>query len=151
MRLFFSVSLFHTSLSKPPTHPSSRDTYTRSLLTLERSTRKARRGGVPVSSYHFGPPGRDSVYYTPPMGRIGVHHPREIVRVERDYTGGEIVQFSSVYPMELEGRVSPFFFSFCKFTMSCVIAGISLYIHADHASAVHGKHQRYQRDPYLGL
>jgi hypothetical protein len=43
------------------------------------------------------------------MGRIGVHHPREIVRVERDYTGGEIVQFTSVYPMELEGRVSPFF------------------------------------------
>jgi hypothetical protein len=46
------------------------------------------------------------------MGRIGVHHPREIVRVERDYSGGEIVQFSSVYPMELDGRVSPFFFSF---------------------------------------
>ena len=45
------------------------------------------------------------------MGRIGVHHPREIVRVERDYTGGEIVQFSSAYPLELEGRVSiPFFF-----------------------------------------
>ena len=79
-------------------------------LTLEHSTRKVRRGGVPVSSYHFGPPGRDSVYYTPPMGRIGVHHPREIVRVERDYTGGEIVQFSTAYPMELEGRVSLFFF-----------------------------------------
>ncbi|KAF8499124.1 Golgin subfamily A member 7/ERF4 family-domain-containing protein, partial [Russula emetica] len=62
---------------------------------------------VPVSSYRFGPPGRDSVYYTPPMGRIGVHHPREIVRVERDYTGGEIVQFASVYPMELEGRITP--------------------------------------------
>jgi hypothetical protein len=40
------------------------------------------------------------------MGRIGVHHPREIVRVERDYTGGEIVQFSSAFPMELENRVS---------------------------------------------
>ena len=61
---------------------------------------------MPVSSYSFGQPGRDSVFYTPPMGRIGVHHPREIVRVERDYTGGEIVQFASVYPMELEGRVS---------------------------------------------
>jgi hypothetical protein len=48
------------------------------------------------------------------MGRIGVHHPREIVRVERDYTGGEIVQFSSVYPMELEGRVSLFFFFFAN-------------------------------------
>jgi hypothetical protein len=48
------------------------------------------------------------------MGRIGVHHPREIVRVERDYTGGEIVQFSSAYPMELEGRVSRFFFLFAN-------------------------------------
>ena len=132
----FLVSLFY---STPSLFCSVR-------LTLERSTGKARRGGVPVSSYRFGPPGRDSVFYTPPMGRIGVHHPREIVRVERDYTGGEIVQFASVYPMELEGRVSNFltFFS-CKFTMSCV------YIHADHASAVHGKHQRYQRDPYICL
>jgi hypothetical protein len=86
------------------------------------------------------------------MGRIGVHHPREIVRVERDYTGGEIVQFSSVYPMELEGRVSPFFFLlFANLPMSCVIADISLYVHADHASAVHGKHQCYQRDPNIGL
>ncbi len=65
---------------------------------------------MPVSSYRFGPPGRDSVFYTPPMGQIGVHHPREIVRVERDYTGGEIVQFSSTYPLELEGRVSVLFF-----------------------------------------
>ena len=40
------------------------------------------------------------------MGQIGVHHPREIVRVERDYSGGEVVQFSSTYPMELRGRVS---------------------------------------------
>jgi len=67
---------------------------------------------VPISSYRFEPPGRDSVYYTPPMGRIGVHHPREIVRVERDYTGGEIVQFTSVFPLELEGRVSLLLISF---------------------------------------
>jgi len=70
-------------------------------------TGKSRRGGAPVSSYRFGSPGHDSVYFTPPMGRIGVHHPREIVRVERDYTGGEIVQFSSAYPVELEGRITP--------------------------------------------
>ncbi|KAF8480902.1 Golgin subfamily A member 7/ERF4 family-domain-containing protein, partial [Russula ochroleuca] len=61
---------------------------------------------VPVSSYRFGP-AHDSAYSGPPMGRIGVHHPREIVRVERDYTGGEIVQFSSAFPMELEGRITP--------------------------------------------
>lgn len=115
VRVFFaSVSLLFTC---PCTHPSLPDTYTIHCSVLfcsthafECSTGRARRGGVPVSSYRFVPPGRDSVYYTPPMGRIGVHHPREIVRVERDYTGGEIVQFMSVYPMELEGRVSLSFF-----------------------------------------
>jgi hypothetical protein len=61
---------------------------------------------VPVSSYYYGPPPADSAYFTPPLGQIGVHHPREIVRVERDYSGGEIVQFASTFPMELEGRVS---------------------------------------------
>jgi hypothetical protein len=34
-----------------------------------------------------------------------VHHPREILRIERDYTGGEVIQFSPSYPLELEGRV----------------------------------------------
>src|SRR6267142_978379 len=70
--------------------------------------RQVKRKVVPASSYHLGPPPEDSAYFTPPVGQIGVHHPREIVRVERDYTGGEVVQFSSAYPMELEGRVSGF-------------------------------------------
>jgi hypothetical protein len=81
------------------------------------------------------------------MGRIGVHHPREIVRVERDYTGGEIVQFATVYPMELDGRVS---LSFYFFVQIYQVVRHCLYIHADHASAVHGKHQRHQRGPYIG-
>jgi len=60
------------------------------------------------------------------MGQIGVHYPREMIRVERDYSGGELVQcayqrqfhlkatlipmdrFYSTYPIELEGRVRPF-------------------------------------------
>ncbi|KAI9460207.1 Golgin subfamily A member 7/ERF4 family-domain-containing protein [Lactarius psammicola] len=62
---------------------------------------------VPVSSYYFGPPPPNSAFFTPPVGQIGVHHPREIVRVERDYSGGEIVQFSSTYPLEFEGRITP--------------------------------------------
>jgi hypothetical protein len=65
-----------------------------------------KRRVVPVSRYRFGSPPEDSAYFSPPVGQIGVHHPREIVRVERDYTGGEVMQFSSVYPLELEGRVS---------------------------------------------
>jgi len=62
---------------------------------------------IPRSSYYTGPPGPDSAFGTPPIGQIGVHHPREVVRVERDYSGGEIVQFSGTWPLELEGRITP--------------------------------------------
>ncbi|OCH84764.1 hypothetical protein OBBRIDRAFT_829289 [Obba rivulosa] len=62
---------------------------------------------VPHSSYYFAPPPPDSAYGTDPIGQIGVHHPREIVRIERDYTGGELPQFAPVYPLELEGRITP--------------------------------------------
>lgn len=60
---------------------------------------------IPKSSYYFGPPPPDSAYGTAPIGQIGVHHPREIIRVERDYTGGELIQFAPIYPLELENRV----------------------------------------------
>lgn len=63
------------------------------------------RPPIPHSSYYFGPPPVDSAYGTNPIGHIGIHHPREIFRVERDYTGGELVQFAATYPLELEGRV----------------------------------------------
>jgi len=62
---------------------------------------------IPKSSYYFGPPPSDSAFGTPPMGQIGVHHPREVIRIERDYTGGELVQFAPIYPLELEGRITP--------------------------------------------
>lgn len=45
------------------------------------------------------------MYGTDPQGLVGIHHPREIVRVERDYACGEVPQFSPAYPLELEGRV----------------------------------------------
>jgi len=61
----------------------------------------------PKSSYYMGPPLGPSVYGTPPVGQLGLHHPREIVRIERDYDNGELVQFSSAYPMELQGRITP--------------------------------------------
>jgi len=60
---------------------------------------------IPKSAYYFGPPPPDSAYGTAPIGQIGVHHPREILRIERDYTGGEVIQFAPIYPLELEGRV----------------------------------------------
>jgi hypothetical protein len=77
---------------------------------LEFCRQVKKRHVVPISAYRLGPPPEDSAYFTPPVGQIGVHRPREIVRVERDYTGGEVVQFSSAYPTDLEGRVSIFTF-----------------------------------------
>ena len=71
-------------------------------LTPHRTTRPL----IPRSGYYFGPPPLDSAYGTDPVGHIGLHHPREILRVERDYTSGELPQFASTYPLELEGRVS---------------------------------------------
>lgn len=50
------------------------------------------------------------MFGTPPVGVIGKHKPREIVRVERDYSVGELCQFWSGWIWELEGRVS--FFGF---------------------------------------
>lgn len=38
---------------------------------------------------------------------IGINKPREVVRVERDYTGGELPFFWSGWIFELEGRVRP--------------------------------------------
>ncbi|KAJ3563471.1 hypothetical protein NP233_g8922 [Leucocoprinus birnbaumii] len=58
----------------------------------------------PKSSYYFGPPPEDSAFGTPPVGQIGVHYPREMVRIERDYSGGELPQFAAIYPLEFEGR-----------------------------------------------
>ncbi|KAF8665163.1 hypothetical protein AX16_000628 [Volvariella volvacea WC 439] len=61
----------------------------------------------PASAYYYGPPPPDSAYGTAPVGQIGLHHPREIVRIERDYSGGELIQFAPIYPLELEGRINP--------------------------------------------
>jgi len=47
---------------------------------------------IPRSSYPIGDPPIGSAFGTEPMGQIGVHYPREMIRVERDYSGGELVQ-----------------------------------------------------------
>lgn len=65
-----------------------------------------RKSLVPKSSYYFGPPPVDSAYGTEPQGQFGVHHPREVLRIERDWSVGDIPQFTSSYPLELESRVS---------------------------------------------
>ena len=45
------------------------------------------------------------IFGTPPTGTLGRHRPREYIRIDRDYSAGELCQFNSGYPVELEGRV----------------------------------------------
>jgi len=78
------------------------------VTELERAETRAASSKrlVPKSSYYYGPPPVDAAYGTEPIGQIGVHHPREVVRIERDYSGGELIQFAPVYPLEFEGRIT---------------------------------------------
>jgi len=78
------------------------------VAELERAETRAASSKrlVPKSSYYYGPPPIDAAYGTEPIGQIGVHHPREVVRIERDYSGGELIQFAPVYPLEFEGRIT---------------------------------------------
>jgi hypothetical protein len=81
----------------------------------------ASRGHIDTAAFHPGLSSRpsihsqrssvapESVYGTAPVGVIGKHKPREVIRVERDYSGGELCQFWSGWIWELEGRVSEAF------------------------------------------
>lgn len=108
-----------------------------SMLTLLFQNRR-RRPLIPHSSYYYGPPASDSAYGTPPVGQIGVHHPREIVRIERDYGGGELTQFSSIYPIELDGRVLH-----APIHLLLWVSNPNL---PDNTDPIHGDDQRHQRD-----
>ncbi|GAA5955819.1 hypothetical protein JCM21900_001724 [Sporobolomyces salmonicolor] len=65
-------------------------------LNARRSVHSARSSVAP-----------DSVFGTAPVGVIGKTKPREVIRIERDFSGGETCQFWSGWIWELEGRVSP--------------------------------------------
>ncbi|TFY79830.1 hypothetical protein EWM64_g4190, partial [Hericium alpestre] len=86
----------------PPLAPGEEGWHKPEASFAKKQTRRLK----PVSSYYFGPPPPGAAYGTDPVGRIGVHHPREIVRIERDYSGGDIIQFADTYPLELEGRIT---------------------------------------------
>lgn len=73
---------------------------------------------------------------------IGISRPREVVRVERDYTGGEIPQFWSGWIWELEGRVRP--------PSGSGRRGLTLLCCADYADRVSKHSQRAQRGSGIG-
>ncbi|GAA6058825.1 hypothetical protein JCM10212_002769 [Sporobolomyces blumeae] len=61
-----------------------------------------------VSSQTSSRAGGQSVFGTPPQGTVGTSEPRELIRIERDYSaGGDACQFWAGWIWELEGRVSP--------------------------------------------
>ncbi|KAG8931482.1 hypothetical protein FRC02_002661 [Tulasnella sp. 418] len=106
----------------PPTKPSSphrltlqstRDstndyTHGSSVVLSEYGKKPSNPSHIPRSSYYVGPPPVGSAFGSEPMGQIGYHFPREIVRIERDYSGGgELPQFYPTYPLEFEGRITP--------------------------------------------
>nr|ODN91272.1 hypothetical protein L203_01477 [Cryptococcus depauperatus CBS 7841] len=63
--------------------------------------------GKPRSAYPRQALPPMSYYHQPVTGEIGKHLPKEMVRIERDWSEGEICQFETIFPMELEGRVEP--------------------------------------------
>ncbi|TXT15504.1 hypothetical protein VHUM_00007 [Vanrija humicola] len=67
------------------------------------------RGGVgePRSSVPHAAASTNTYYGQPPTGTIGRDLPKEIVRVERDYSLGDICQFTTNFPIEIDGRVTP--------------------------------------------
>ncbi|EOQ99944.1 golgi familyn subfamily A member 7 [Wallemia ichthyophaga EXF-994] len=56
-------------------------------------------------STHSNPPINLKNFGTPQSHRILIDLPRELIRLDRDYRAGEVWQFKSTFPMELEGRI----------------------------------------------
>ncbi|KLT44281.1 hypothetical protein CC85DRAFT_283795 [Cutaneotrichosporon oleaginosum] len=65
------------------------------------------RGGHGTPRSSVPQPGQpNSTYYgQPPTGIIGRDLPKEIVRVDREWSLGDICQFSTAFPLELETRL----------------------------------------------
>ena len=65
-------------------------------------------GSEPRSNYCPTALPSDASYFGGPQtGTIGSDLPKEILRVERDWSTGEICQFETSSPIELDRRVSP--------------------------------------------
>ncbi|EIW71762.1 hypothetical protein TREMEDRAFT_22967, partial [Tremella mesenterica DSM 1558] len=61
----------------------------------------------PRSTYSRTAVPSETYFGQPTTGIISRHLPKEILRIERDWSEGEVCQFEPIFPMELEGRISP--------------------------------------------
>lgn len=86
--------------SQPPAS-MSQSIHQQSSLTA--GTAAARRVSVQSGRSSVAP--NDTIFGTAQVGVIGKTRPREVVRIERDYSMGERCQFWSGWVWELEGRV----------------------------------------------
>lgn len=103
----------HSTTTSPSPSPVPSHSHSRSHSPHPQPQPASTRRIAPKSSYYSGPPGLDSAFGTPPVGTIGRDRPRELVRIERDYSlsPSHVPQFYPSYPLELEGRISPTQFS----------------------------------------
>ncbi|GAA5854072.1 hypothetical protein JCM9279_004372 [Rhodotorula babjevae] len=90
------VDELHPSRTTRTLHAVGNNPFTTTVSSSRRSLR-SQRSSV----------GDESVFGTAPVGIVGKTRPREVIRVERDYSAGETCQMWSGWVYELEGRVSP--------------------------------------------
>ncbi|KAK4683549.1 hypothetical protein P7C73_g6696, partial [Tremellales sp. Uapishka_1] len=88
----------------PPNRSAKWDERTQAQLAGWRGGNGPPRSNYPQSAT---PGGGASYFGTSITGIIGRDLPKEMFRIERDWSGGEVCQFYSTFPMELEGRISP--------------------------------------------
>ncbi|SPO28574.1 uncharacterized protein UTRI_04452 [Ustilago trichophora] len=96
-------------LEKPPATATT--AIVAKATQIDTETQSALFYPPPISTYYFGPPDTTRAFGEEVTAKPGIHLPKEIVRIERDYSSGELPQFHSSFPLELEGRISPTTFS----------------------------------------
>ncbi|GAA5855321.1 hypothetical protein JCM5353_007411, partial [Sporobolomyces roseus] len=98
------LSRHNSSRSRPLSPPLPSTLAHQNLSHHDRTqTQTSPTPSLPASSI-----AEQSIFGSPPVGTIGVDKPREVIRIERDYSSGTgIAQFWAGWIWELEGRVSP--------------------------------------------
>ncbi|CAI2177353.1 16726_t:CDS:1 [Funneliformis geosporum] len=92
-----SDSQFHTLYSDTNVSPKSREIVEDGMLAKRHSEMES-------SSSSISPEQLDTLSSN--LNTSGVVTPKQIIRIDRDYTGGELCQFQTAFPLEIDGRVN---------------------------------------------
>ncbi|CAG8473541.1 12070_t:CDS:2 [Funneliformis caledonium] len=93
-----SDSQFHTHYSDTNVSPKSREIVEDSMLAL-------RLAEMESSSSSISPEQPDALSSN--LNTSEAVEPKQIIRIDRDYTSGELCQFQTAFPLEIDGRVNP--------------------------------------------